>query len=256
VRRTALRGVAATAAALFLFGCESPGPRLEIPTPDPASYDAVTLRACFALSPEDCWVVGDLGMKDGGSEGLLALSENGGGKWRRFGGEHLDLRNVRPSCVHFIDRLRGWVGARRVTQDGVHRAIILRTYDGGGHWLEARLPTSDDLVIEDVHTLDFPTDFEGYVTVSARAPGENEAKETTFLTRDSGRSWIVGEFRLAPKHAPVERTTSFVPANPATGYRVRPSTRPGVYLCELTASGGSDWTAVAEFTPSHVRTWY
>ncbi len=256
MRRSSLTALAAVALAVVLTSCEYSGPHLEVPTPDAARVESVRLDACFAVSAEDCWAIGELGIKDGRPEGLIVVSEDGGRKWRRLGGEHVDLVDVKPTCLHFVDRLRGYVGARRITQDGVHRASILRTYDGGGHWLETSLPIAEGLEIVDLHTLEFASDFEGYVSVMTKAATETEVKETVYLTRDSGRSWTVGEFRLAPRTPAAKRDESFVPASAANGFRVRRSARPGVTVCEITASGGNDWMPVAEFSPDYLPTWY
>jgi photosystem II stability/assembly factor-like uncharacterized protein len=247
---------AALASVAVAASCGGPGPHLEVPTPPPDRYVAVRLDACFALSNTDCWAIGELDVKDGGSEGLILATFDTGRHWKRFAGEHIDLASVKPSTIHFIDRLRGWIGARRITQEGIHRAVVLRTYDGGGHWIEQTLPISDDVKIEDVHSLEFATDFDGVISVMTAVAGDAAAKETIFVTRDGGRSWTVAQFREPSKTPPATRSECLAPASSTNGFRVRRSTRPGVVLCETTASGGLDWMPVAEFSPSYVSSWY
>jgi hypothetical protein len=256
VRRLPPFAAAALAACFVLTACESPGPELKVPTPDPAHYAAVRLEACYAVSPADCWLVGELDRLDGRTEGLVLLSEDGGRQWRRFGGEHLDLVSVKPTIIHFVDRLRGFIGGRRITQDGAHRPVVLRTYDGGGHWLETALPLGDGVEVIDVHTLEFASDFEGYVSVMTKAAGETEVKETVYVTRDAARSFTVAEFRLTPRTPAAKRDESYVPASASNGFRIRRSARPGVTICETTASGGADWMPVSEFSADYVATWY
>lgn len=256
MRRPTFLAAAAFAAACALTGCEYSGPHLEVPTPDPNRYAAVRLDACFAISPEDCWVIGEIDVAGGRPEGLVAVTEDSGRRWRRLVGEHVDLTDVKPTTIHFVDRLRGWIGGRRITPDGVHVPLVLRTYDGGGHWIENVLPMEPGLEIVDVHTLEFASDFEGYVSVMTKTAGETDPKETVYLTRDAGRSWTVGEFRLDPRTPAAKRSESFVPSSAANGFRVRRSARPGVTVVETTASGGNDWSPVAEFSPTYVPTWY
>lgn len=242
--------------ALTLTSCQGPGPHFEMPTPDASQYVGVRLDACFALSTTDCWVVGELDRKDGLVEGLVLATGDTGRHWRRSASEHVDMRSFKPSTIHFVDRLRGWIGGRRITQEGLHRAVVLRTYDGGSHWLEQVLPAGDDITIDDVHSLEFATDFDGVLSVMTTTAAEPTAKETVYVTRDGGRSWTVAQFREPPKTPPASRTECFLPASATNGFRVRRSSRPGVVLCETTASGGADWMPVSEFSPSFAATWF
>jgi photosystem II stability/assembly factor-like uncharacterized protein len=244
------------ALALTLAGCKGPGPHLVVPTPPHASYAAVNPAVLQALSARDIWVAGDLATTCGDPEGLILWTDDGGQRWHRAGSEIHDLGNLTFTSVYFTDRLRGWIAGKRVMANGGHRAVVFRTKDGGNHWDEVVLPSRDDARIEDLHSVVFKSDTEGDLVVSFRDPKTAEVKETTYHTVDGGRVWTATSHMQDPKPKTDDRTISYFNVSKQNGYRLQRSSRPGVTVLEVTASGGKDWMPVSELTLSHVPTFY
>ncbi len=241
---------------VLVAGCESSGPQLEVPTPAHERYTGVDLQAVHAVSLTDIWAVGTLGTADGAHDGLLLHTEDGGGRWRRAGSEIHELENVSFHSLFFADRIRGWIGARRITPEGVHRAVIFRTKDGGNRFVEDVLPAGDGVRIADVHSVAFKSDTEGSVVVSYSESPSGPKKESLYETTDGGRTWTVTAFQQDAKVPTKDRLVSYVGVNPMNGFRLRKSERPGITLLEKTASGGKDWMPVSEFGVGYVPTYY
>lgn len=248
--------LASMALAVLLGGCKGTGPHLIVPTPPHASYVAVNPRAMHALSTTDLWVAGDLTTTCGAPEGLILWTDDAGHRWHRAGVEINDLSNLTFTAIYFSDRLRGWLAGKRIMPDGVQRAVIFRTKDGGNHWNEAVLAARDDAVIEDLSSVTFKTDTEGEVVVAYRDPQTSEVKESVYQTTDGGRVWTVTSYLQAPKAKTEDRMISYVNATKTNGFRLLRSPRAGVTVLEMTASGGKDWTPMAEISLSHVSSFY
>ncbi len=244
------------AGLILLAGCDGPGPHLDIPTPPHERYTGVNLRAVHAIPLTDIWIVGEMATADGPADGLLLHSEDGGHRWRRAGSEIHELADVSFTSLFFGDRIRGWIGGRRVTPEGVQRAVIFRTFDGGNHFIETILPAGDDVVIEDVHSISFKSDVDGRVSVLYRDRGSDKLKESTYETSDGGRLWVVTGFPEEPKPQVGDRTVTFVNLTASNGFRLRKSERPGVTLVEVTASAGKDWMPISEFGIGYIPTFY
>lgn len=248
--------VAAMAVAVLLGGCKGTGTHLIVPTPPHARYVAVNPHAMHALSTTDVWVAGDLTTVCGAPEGLILWTDDAGQRWHRAGAEIHDLSNLTFTSVFFTDRLRGYIAGRRIMPDGVQRAVIFRTKDGGNHWNESVLPARDDAVIEDLHSVSFKTDTEGEVVVAYRDAKTSEIRESVYATIDGGRVWTVTSFLQEPKAKTEDRAVSWVNVGKTNGFRLQRSTRPGVTVLEMTASGGKDWTPMSELSLSYVPSFY
>jgi photosystem II stability/assembly factor-like uncharacterized protein len=244
------------ALAVLLIGCKGAGTHLVVPTPPSSRYVALDARAIHALSPTDVWVAGDLTTSDGTPEGLILWSNDGGKRWRRAGSEIHDLSHLSFTTVSFIDRIRGWIGGRRITPEGAHRAVVFRTNDGGNHWMEMSLPAGDSVVIDDIHSMVFKSDTDGEIVVAYRDPKTSEVTESVYQTADGGRVWSVASFAQPPKAKTTDRTVSFFNPAKTNAFRLRRSERPGVTLLESTASGGKDWMPVSELSISYVPSFY
>jgi photosystem II stability/assembly factor-like uncharacterized protein len=243
-------------AALLLGGCKGTGTHLVVPTPPAATYTSINPVAMHALSARDIWIAGDLTTVEGTPEGLILWTDDGGKRWRRAGSEIHDLGNLRFTSIFFIDRLRGWIGGKRVLPEGQQRAVVFRTKDGGNHWTEATLPARDDSVIEDLHSIAFRSDNEGEVLVSFRDSKTSEVKESIYQTNDGGRAWTVSSHLQEPKAKTDDRSVSYFNAAKTNGYRLTRSPRAGVTVLEVTASSGKDWMPVSEFSLSYIPTFY
>lgn len=243
-------------ALLLAAGCKGPGPHLVVPTPPSARYTAVNLIALHAQSENDVWVVGDLTTTCGTPEGLILWTSDAGRRWHRAGSEIHELGNVSFTAVYFTDRVRGWIGGRRVTPEGVQRAVVFRTVDGGNHFAEVTLPAADGASIADVLAMSFDSDVKGEVVVSYAAPKEGGATESVYQTMDGGRIWTVSAFSQAAKTRTEDRMLSYFDKTKGNAFRLRRSARPGVTVLEVTASGGKDWMPVSELSLSYVPSFY
>jgi photosystem II stability/assembly factor-like uncharacterized protein len=243
-------------ASVTLIGCKGMGTHLVVPTPPSSRYVALDVHAIHALSPTDLWLAGDLTTTSGTHEGLILWTTDGGKNWRRAGSEIHDLGSTSFTAVYFTDRVRGWIGGKRITPEGVQRGVIFRTGDGGNHWTEMSLSASDDVVIEDLHSMSFKSDTEGEVVVAYRDRKSSEVTESVYQTLDGGRVWAVTSFAQAPKAKATDRTVSYYNTAKTNGYRVRRSDRPGVTVLETTASAGKDWMVVSELSISYIPSFY
>jgi photosystem II stability/assembly factor-like uncharacterized protein len=244
------------ALAVLLIGCKTAGPHLVVPTPPASRYVDLNANAIHALSPNDLWIGGDLMTTSGAPEGLILWSNDAGKRWRRAGSEINDLANLTFTSVYFTDRVRGWVGGKRITPEGVQRAVIFRTGDGGNHWTEMALPAADDVVIDDVHSMSFKSDTEGEIIVAYRDKKTSEVTETVYQTLDGGRVWSVASFAQTPKAKTLDRAVSYFNVAKTNAFRLRRSERPGVTVIESTASGGKDWMPVSELSISYIPSFY
>jgi photosystem II stability/assembly factor-like uncharacterized protein len=240
----------------LLAGCKVPGPHLIVPTPPSSRYVALDATAIHALSTTHIWVAGDLITTGGAPEGLILWSTDAGKRGHRAGFEIHDLSNVTFTDIYFTDRMRGWVAGRRVTAEGVHRAIVFWTLDGGNHWFEVTLPAADQVAIEDVHSVGFKSDTEGQLVVSYRDAKTSTVTETVYQTNDGGRTWAVSTFAQPPKAKTDDRAVSWFNVAKTNGFRLRRSERPGVTVLEETASGGKDWMPVSELSVSYIPSFY
>lgn len=240
--------------AAALAGCRSSGDRLHVPTPGPENYRSLNPAALHAVSPKEIYVVGHLACLDGTPEGLILSSETGGESWRRHAVEVHDLRRVTFQCVTYADRLNGWVGGIRTDAEGRTRPTVFRTEDGGNRWREFRLPQDPGLLALQVHDLVFTSEADGAVGVTfAETPGGPE-KESYFVTQDGGRSWVAKSYREAPKAPVYDQTVSFI--DEMRGFRIVPTTAPGVTRLEVTGSGGKDWMPVQDLQVADLATYY
>jgi len=250
-----LRLLAALLLAAALPGCGS-GPHLEVPTPPSSQYASLRPLAIHAVSPQVVFVCGNLLLEDGTPEGLVLRSEDGGRRWARTAFEVRDLRRVTCQTVFFTDRLRGWVGAIRVTDEGVTRPIVLVTTDGGNHWRERVLPMAPSMIVTEIHSLSFDSEEVGTVVVQTADPETFKLTETWYGTSDGGRNWEVldDRFRVAP--APRVATSTAAMVDKKRGFRLRPGADGGVTYVETTASGGKDWLPVHEMSLAALDTYY
>ena len=246
----------ALAMSVSMIGCKGTGTHLVVPTPTSSRYTALDLHAIHALSPTDLWVAGDLTTTSGTHEGLILWTTDGGKNWRRAGSEIHDLGNTAFTAVYFTDRILGWIGGKQTTPEGVQRAVIFRTTDGGNHWTEMSLSAGDDVVIEDLHSMSFKSDTEGEVVVAYRDRKTNDVTESVYQTLDGGRVWAVSSFAQAPKAKTTDRTVSYYNTAKTNAYRLRRSDRPGVTVLESTASAGKDWMVVSELSVSYIPSFY
>jgi photosystem II stability/assembly factor-like uncharacterized protein len=246
----------ALALLVAALGCKGPGPHLVVPTPPSARYTALNPVAIHALSEKDVWLVGDLSTSCGAPEGLILWTNDAGRRWHRAGSEIHELGNVSFTSVYFTDRVRGWVGGRRVTPEGVQRAVVFRTTDGGNHFSEVTLPAADGAAIQDVLAMSFDSDLKGEVVVSYRDSKDNAPTESVYATMDGGRIWTVSAFAQAAKNRNDDRTLSWFDKTKANGFRLRRSARPGVTVLEVTATAGKDWMPVSEMSLSYVPSFY
>jgi hypothetical protein len=169
--------------AVLLSGCKSSGPHLVVPTPPHSRYVAINPHALHALSANDVWVVGDLATTAGTPEGLILWTDDGGRRWHRAASEVHDLGNLSFTSIFFTDRLRGWIAGRRVTPEGVQRAVVFRTKDGGNHWNEVTLPARDAAAIEDIHSTATPR-----AATSGRPPTRRATAAASGPSRRSSKS--------------------------------------------------------------------
>jgi photosystem II stability/assembly factor-like uncharacterized protein len=244
------------ALAVLLIGCKGSGTHLVVPTPPASRYVALNANAIHALSPNDLWLAGELTTTSGAPEGLILWSNDAGKRWRRAGSEIHELTNVAFTAIYFTDRIRGWIGGRRVTPEGVNRAVVFRTVDGGNHWTELALPAADDVVIDDVHSIAFKSDTEGEIVVAYRDRKTSEVTESVYNTLDGGRVWMVASLAQPPKAKASDRTVSYFNPTKTNGFRLRRSDRPGVTIVESTASAGKDWMPVSELSISYIPSFY
>jgi photosystem II stability/assembly factor-like uncharacterized protein len=227
---------------------------LEIPTPSEERYSSMHPVAIQAVTSSHLIVVGNMVRHDGTPEGLVLFSEDGGRRWRRAGVEVHDLSRTTFQSVFFIDRVRGWIGGIRVDESGRAQAIVIRTEDGGNHWRKGTLPQDTSLIANDVHGLGFTSDREGTIAVTSIDPVTKQERETTFLTQDAGRSWVVSTWRQEPKQALYDQTQSFVDSK--LGFRIVATSYPGVTTVETTGSGGQDWMPVCDLSLEALSTYY
>jgi photosystem II stability/assembly factor-like uncharacterized protein len=213
----------------------------------------LSATAVHGVTAQVAIVVGSLLRNDGIPEGLILATETTGRTWRRLATEAHDLNRVTFQAVYFGDRLRGWVAGIRVDSQGLTRAVIFRTEDGGNHWREGTLLGDQELLVSSVHSLQFSTDRDGMVTVMVATPA-GERAETTYATEDAGRTWNVSSFRESVALRVSDGSTSMV--DDTQGFRVRPSDLPGVTRVEGTASGGRDWMPLCELSVRDLDTYY
>lgn len=239
---------------LTLVACAGTGPHLEVPTPGEERYTALQPVAIHAVSPSEVVVVGSCVRPDGTPEGLILTTEDGARTWRRRAIEVHDLDRVHFQSVFFADRLRGWVAGIRVDDLGRTRPVVYRTRDGGNHWWQCLVAQDPDLVVSEMHDLSFTSDREGQVTARYINAATLKELETTFLSDDSGRSWVATTFRAEPKEPFVDQTVAYIDSK--RGFRLMKSPFPDVTLLETTASGGQDWMPIAEITLTALPTYY
>jgi photosystem II stability/assembly factor-like uncharacterized protein len=243
-------------AVMLLGGCKGSGEHLWVPTPPSSRYTAIEPLALHALSDTHVVVVGSLTTTTGAPEGLIVWTPDAGKRWHRVATEIHDLSNVTFTSVYFSDRVRGWVAGRRVTPEGVHRAVVFRTVDGGNHWSEVTLPASDQVLVQDVPIMTFESDQRGEVVVSYRDPKSDASTESIYHTNDGGKIWTIAAFSQPTKPRTDERLVSWLNKSKGNAFRLRRSERPGVTVLESTASGGKDWMTVSELSVSYIPSFY
>lgn len=240
-------------AVLVCSSCDSTGDRLEVPIPAADRYAAMELSAIHATSTTDVVVGGFLTTVDGGIEGIVMRTVDGGKKWRRLGSLTFPFEGFLPQTVYFNDLLRGWVSGIRVRR-GETIPSVLRTDDGGGHWRETEIPENRAAIVVAASELLFESDDVGEVQVSYQDLATGLPRINLYETRDGGKNWTLGKFvdDVEPK---ISDTARFFITD-QEGFRLDSSLPNGTQVLNFTGSAGQTWVPLCQFHLSQFSQFY
>ncbi len=240
------------ALATFLGACGT-GERFEVPVPDRGAYTDLTMNSVYATSANTVFVAGVLTKVDGSFEGIILGSQDGGKNWRRLGTRNFPFEGFMPQALHFNDALRGWVSGIRV-RNAVSSAVVLRTEDGGAHWLEADIPESKASVVASTSELRFESDTTGTVHVFFLDGESEKFLENVYESRDAGRHWDLRDFKQSPGENVTDAAEIFV--SPDRGFRLQRPMLNGTQILEYTGSQGKSWLPASQFHIDQLVSWH
>ncbi len=238
---------------VVLAGCESSGDRLEVPVPTADRFVAMELTCLHATSVRDIVVGGYLTDVDGGIEGILLRTTDGGERWRRIGSMTYDFVGLLPQDIFFTDLRSGWVGGIRVRR-GETIPVVLRTDDGGGHFRDCEIAENRSSVVLQVGEIAFSSDLAGSVSVTVEDAAGGGVVTNVYDTRDGGKTFAIGEFKAEGSGQQGDPARSFISMK--EGFRLLRPLENGTQILELTVDGGETWVAASQFQLGQFAQYY
>ena len=180
-----------------------------------AAWGNYLFHSLAVLDARRVWTCGDWGYGDS----MIMHSATGGGRWstQRSGTRRYLL------SIDAVDTRHAWVGGAG--------GSVLRTTDGGAHWTSANVDHEAATLYDDVWSVDFTDDHDGWIA------GGDAAARTGFIrhTTDGGGSWTE---QTAVAGAVLYSVTM---AADGVGYAVGGDEIDGAGVVLTTTDGGASW---------------